>query len=125
MEQELNTNANAPFLLIQKPQELIRLFESLIDKKIREILPENLSLQKIPTDNNHPFLNAKEVAKIFNVSRQTINDWRKSELLQSFKIKSRRFFFKEQVELLKSQMNGKSSSENNQWFVAEFSYLQF
>ncbi len=114
MEQELNTNANAPFLLIQKPQELIRLFESLIDKKIREILPENLSLQKIPTDSNHPFLNAKEVAKIFNVSRQTINDWRKSELLQSFKIKSRRFFFKEQVEQLRSQMNGKSKSENNQ-----------
>ena len=114
MEQELNTNANAPFLLIQKPQELIRLFESLIDKKIREILPENLSLQKIPTDSNHPFLNAKEVAKIFNVSRQTINDWRKSELLQSFKIKSRRFFFKEQVEQLRSQMNGKSKSENSQ-----------
>ena len=40
MEQEINTNANAPFLLIQKPQELIRLFESLIDRKIREILLE-------------------------------------------------------------------------------------
>ena len=27
MEQEANTNATAPFLLIQKPQEFIRLFE--------------------------------------------------------------------------------------------------
>ncbi|SRR5665213_2230031 len=108
MEQGLNTNANAPFLLIQKPQELIRLFESLMDRKIREILSENFSSQKITPDENSPFLNSKEVAKIFNVSRQTINDWRKSELLQSFKIKSRRFFFKEQVELLRNQMNGKS-----------------
>jgi hypothetical protein len=30
-------NNNAPFLLIQKPQELIKLFEGLIDRKIREI----------------------------------------------------------------------------------------
>ena len=30
-------NNNAPFLLIQKPQELIKLFEGLIDLKIREI----------------------------------------------------------------------------------------
>ncbi|OQP45302.1 hypothetical protein [Niastella populi] len=28
---------NAPFLLIQKPQELIKLFEGLIGRKIREM----------------------------------------------------------------------------------------
>lgn len=30
-------NDKVPFLLIQKPQELIKLFEGLIDRKIREI----------------------------------------------------------------------------------------
>ena len=29
-------NDNAPFLLIQKPQELIKLFEGLIDRKLKD-----------------------------------------------------------------------------------------
>jgi predicted DNA-binding protein YlxM (UPF0122 family) len=86
----------APFILVQKPQELIRLFEGLIDQKIREILTA------YPAEDS-PFLSVREVQKIFSVSRQTVNDWRKSGLLQSFKIKSRRFFFKEQVEQLRRQ----------------------
>jgi hypothetical protein len=64
-------NNNAPFLLIQKPQELIKLFEGLIDRKIREI-----GAQSPPPPANAPdestFLSSKEVQKIFSVSRQTI-----------------------------------------------------
>jgi hypothetical protein len=45
-------NDNAPFLLIQKPQELIKLFEGLIDRKIREIVvqatPPPVSLADAP-----------------------------------------------------------------------------
>lgn len=104
MEQEVNANATAPFLLIQKPQELIRLFENLIDQKIREVLTTNTPIKNYYPDEDSPFLSSKDVEKIFKVSRQTINDWRKSELLQSFKIKSRRFFFKEQVEQLRTQL---------------------
>lgn len=89
---------------IPQPQELIKLFEGLIDQKIREVLA---SAQEIPNyaiqQDDSPFLSAKEVQQIFNVSRQTINDWRKSELLPSFKIKSRRYFFKEQVQELRKR----------------------
>jgi hypothetical protein len=109
MEQEVNTNATAPFLLIQKPQELIRLFETLIDQKIREVMTTNTPVKSFYPDEDSPFLSSKDVGKIFKVSRQTINDWRKSELLQSFKIKSRRFFFKEQVEQLRKQVAEKKS----------------
>lgn len=106
MEQQVNNNA--PFLLVQKPQELIRLFEGLIDQKIKEVLSLNAAPPPhIYPNENTPFLSTKDVQKIFNVSRQTINDWRKSDLLQSFKIKSRRFFFKEQVEQLRTQMHDK------------------
>ena len=104
MVQEVNTNATAPFLLIQKPQELIRLFENLIDQKIREVMTTSAPVKSFYPDEDSPFLSSKDVEKIFKVSRQTINDWRKSELLQSFKIKSRRFFFKEQVEQLRAQL---------------------
>ena len=92
-------NNNAPFLLIQKPQELIKLFEGLIDRKIREMGV----LATLPPTNlagESPFLSTKDVQKIFNVSRQTINDWRKSGLLPSIKIKSRRYFIREQVQAL-------------------------
>jgi hypothetical protein len=95
-------NDNAPFLLIQKPQELIKLFEGLIDRKIREMgvqappPPASLAAES-------PFLSTKDVQKIFNVSRQTINDWRKSGLLPSIKIKSRRYFFREQVQSLQQK----------------------
>jgi|GEM_PF-6790881 len=110
MEQQINNNA--PFLLIQKPQELIKLFEGLIDQKIKEVLSLNTSLQQFYPNEDSPFLSAKDVQKIFNVSRQTINDWRKSELLQSFKIKSRRFFFKEQVEQLRKQLPAKPKTQD-------------
>lgn len=64
-------NDNAPFLLIQKPQELIKLFEGLIDRKIREIA---IQIPPLPTTSTgeSPFLSTKEVQKIFSVSRQTI-----------------------------------------------------
>lgn len=95
-------NDSAPFLLIQKPQELIKLFEGLIDRKIREI-----GAQAPPPPasaaGESPFLSTKEVQKIFSVSRQTINDWRKSGLLSSIKIKSRRYFFRDQVQALQQK----------------------
>ena len=112
MEQEVNTNGTPPFLLIQKPQELIRLFEGLIDKKIREVVTVNIQPDHFHSGEDSPFLSSKEVQKIFKVSRQTINDWRKSELLQSFKIKSRRFFFREQVVQLLKQLPVKSQIQD-------------
>lgn len=106
MEQPINENA--PFLLVQKPQELIRLFEGMIDQKIKEVLSSKTTHNQFYSNKDSPFLSAKDVQKIFNVSRQTINDWRKSELLQSFTIKSRRYFFKEQVEQLRNQLTLKA-----------------
>jgi hypothetical protein len=110
MENEPN---NQPFLLIQKPQELLRLFEQMIDEKINALLnrQQHAAAHSTTYENTaSPFLCSQEVQQIFNVSRQTINDWRKSELLHSFKIKSRRYFFKEQVEQLRQQMHKDNSS---------------
>src|ERR1043165_264865 len=95
-------NNNAPFLLIQKPQELIKLFEGLIDRKIREI-GSLTPTPPVSLSDESPFLSTKEVQKIFSVSRQTINDWRKSGLLPSIKIKSRRYFFRDQVQSLQQK----------------------
>jgi predicted DNA-binding transcriptional regulator AlpA len=95
-------NNNAPFLLIQKPQELIKLFEGLIDRKIREIAVQ-IPPPPVIVAGESPFLSTREVQKIFSVSRQTINDWRKSGLLPSIKIKSRRYFIRDQVQALQQK----------------------
>ena len=55
MEQEVNPNATAPFLLIQKPQELIRLFETLIDQKNREVMTTNTPIKSFYPDEDSPF----------------------------------------------------------------------
>ena len=92
-------NNSAPFLLIQKPQELIKLFGGLIDWKIREMGGQT-PLPPTSLAGESPFLSTKDVQKIFNVSRQTINDWHNSGLLPSIKIKLRRYFIREQVQAL-------------------------
>lgn len=107
MAQEVNPNATTTFLLTQKPQELVRLFETLIDQKIREVMTTSTSVNNFYPDDDSPFLFSKDVEKIFKVSRQTINNWRKSGLQQCFKIKSRRFFFKELIEQLRTQLTDK------------------
>jgi len=71
MEQEVNANATAPFLLIQKPQELIRLFENLIDQKIREVMTSNIPVKQFYPNEDSPFLSSRDVEKISKVSRQT------------------------------------------------------
>jgi hypothetical protein len=53
MEQEVN--ATAPFLLFQKPQELIRLFEGMIDQKIREVATNNTASAHIYSNQDSPF----------------------------------------------------------------------
>jgi len=94
---------NPPFLLIQKPQELIKLFEGLIDRKVKEITAQGMQTSPSTPFGESPFLSTREVQKIFSVSRQTINDWRKSGLLSSIKIKSRRYFFRDQVQALQQK----------------------
>jgi len=96
-------NDNPPFLLIQKPQELIKLFEGLIDRKLKDFVLQIPNTNQPLKPDESPFLSTREVQKIFNVSRQTINDWRKSGLLSSIKIKSRRYFFRDQVHALQQK----------------------
>ena len=79
-----------------------QIVRGMIDRKIREI-----GAQATPPPSSaageSPFLSTKEVQKIFGVSRQTINDWRKSGLLPSIKIKSRRYFIRDEVQALQQK----------------------
>ncbi|HMH35196.1 MAG TPA: helix-turn-helix domain-containing protein [Puia sp.] len=97
MENE-ETTINTPFLIIQKPHELIKLFENLIEKKLKQLGATSLPLPVTYSSTDPPFLSSREVEKIFMVSRQTVNDWRRTGQLQSFKIKSWQFFLTSMIK---------------------------
>jgi predicted DNA-binding transcriptional regulator AlpA len=65
---------------------------------IEEVVSENLSQQKISPSNSllpeKALLKASDVCAIFQVSKPTLYEWLKQKKLKSFKIKSRRYFFK-------------------------------
>jgi excisionase family DNA binding protein len=85
-------------------------------KQIRIIIEEVIS-EKLSKQNpslNHSLLPEKalfkpaEVCKIFQVSKPTLYEWLKQKKLKSFKVKSRRYFLRTEIE---SVISSKPESE--------------
>jgi predicted DNA-binding transcriptional regulator AlpA len=81
---------------------------------IEQVIAEKLAKQNLPL--NHSLLPEKalfkpaEVCKIFQVSKPTLYEWLKLKKLKSFKVKSRRYFLRTDIENL---ISGKPDSEIN------------
>ena len=71
---------------------------------IEEIISEQLRQQKISPTNSHlpekALLKAADVCAIFQVSKPTLYEWLKQKKLKSFKIKSRRYFSREDIDAI-------------------------
>ncbi len=71
---------------------------------IEEVIAEKLSQQKISQTNPHlpekALLKASDVCAIFQVSKPTLYEWLKQKKLKSFKVKSRRYFNRADIEVL-------------------------
>ena len=69
---------------------------------IEQVISEKLSQQKISPTNSHlpekALLKASDVCTIFQVSKPTLYEWLKQKKLKSFKIKSRRYFSREDID---------------------------
>ena len=69
---------------------------------IEEVVSEKLNEQKIsPSKSLLPekaLLKASDVCAIFQVSKPTLYEWLKQKKLKSFKIKSRRYFSREDID---------------------------
>ena len=87
-----------PMLFPITPAEFWKQIRIAID----EVVTEKLSKQLPPQTNSHlpekALLKAADVCKIFQVSRPTLYEWLKQKKLKSFKIKSRRYFSREDIE---------------------------
>ena len=79
-------------------------FWKQIRATIEEVVTEKLSLQLQSPNNIHlpekALLKATDVCEILQVSKPTLYEWLKQKKLKSFKIMSRRYFLRAEIEAL-------------------------
>jgi len=89
-----------PMLFPIAPSEFWKQIKIIIE----DAIAEKLSQQKISPTNSHlpekALLKASDVCEIFQVSKPTLYEWLKQKKLKSFKIKSRRYFNRADIEAL-------------------------
>ena len=89
-----------PMLFPIAPAEFWKQIRTTID----EVVSEKLSQQKISQTNSHlpekALLKPSDVCAIFQVTKPTLYEWLKQKKLKSFKVKSRRYFNRADIDAL-------------------------
>ena len=79
-------------------------FWKQIKSTIEEVVKANINQTAIqpPTDHlpEKALLKASDVCAVFQVSKPTLYDWLRQDKLKSFKIKSRRYFLRTDIEAM-------------------------
>ena len=81
-------------------QELIDRLRAVIRTELMSLLPNTTVEYSVPGLTQKPVYKATEVCAMLQISRQTLNEWKKSGLLPAYKIRSRLFFKWEDIEAL-------------------------
>ena len=87
-----------PMLFPITPTEFWKQIRTTIDEVVTERLSQQLQLPTNPHLPEKALLKVTDVCKIFQVSRPTLYEWMKQKKLKSFKIKSRRYFSRTDIE---------------------------
>jgi predicted DNA-binding transcriptional regulator AlpA len=89
-----------PMLFPMAPGEFWKQIKSTIEEVVNEKI--NHSFQPPPTDHlpEKALLKMSDVCVIFQISKPTLYDWLKQDKLRSFKVKSRRYFLKTDIEAM-------------------------
>ena len=99
-----------PMLFPITPSEFWKQIKIIIE----DVIAEKLKQQKFTSPNSHlpekALLKASDVCEIFQVSKPTLYQWLKQKKVKSFKVKSRRYFLRTDIENL---ISGKPDSEIN------------
>jgi excisionase family DNA binding protein len=94
-----------PMLFPITPTEFWKQIRTTIDEVVTEKLSQQLQLQTNPHLPDKALLKVTDVCKIFQVSRPTVYEWMKQKKLKSFKIKSRRYFSRADIEAIISGLD--------------------
>ena len=92
-----------PMLFPIAPAEFWKQIRTIID----DVVTEKLSQQNLSQTNcylpDKALLKASDVCEIFQVSKPTLYEWLKQNKLKSFKVKSRRYFNRADIDHLINQ----------------------
>ena len=102
-----------PMLFPMAPGEFWKQIRSTIEEVVKENM--NQPFQPPPTDHlpEKALLKLSDVCAIFQVSKPTLYDWLRQNKLKSFKIKSRRYFLRTDIEaMIKKQLEATVSNTN-------------
>lgn len=93
-----------PMLFPVSPTEFWKqmktMMEEVVEQKFNASIRRDLPPSHLP---EKALLKATEVCKIFQVSKPTLYEWMKQDKLKSFKIKSRRYFTRADIEAVIKQ----------------------
>jgi excisionase family DNA binding protein len=92
-----------PMLFPIAPAEFWKQIRTTIEEVVTEKFNEQNPTQTNPLLPEKALLKASDVCKIFQVSKPTLYEWLKQNKLKSFKIKSRRYFNRADIQNLINQ----------------------
>jgi excisionase family DNA binding protein len=96
-----------PMMFPYPPEE----FWDKMTKVVEKVVETKLATQSHPTTTDHlpdkALLKASEVCQIFQVSKPTLYGWMKENRLKSFKVRSRRYFSRTDIEAVIRQIPDK------------------
>ena len=96
--------AEVPMLFPMAPAEFWKQIRSTIEEVVKA--NNNQTAVQPPTDHlpEKALLKASDVCAVFQVSKPTLYQWLRQDKLKSFKIKSRRYFLRTDIEsMIRSQ----------------------
>jgi len=100
-----------PILFPMAPAEFWKQIRSTIEEVVNEKLNQQTALPSVSLLSERPLLKTSEVCAIFQVSKPTLYDWLKQKKLKSFKIKSRRYFSRVDIEAIILQNDQTSATK--------------
>ena len=89
-----------PMLFPMTPAEFWKQIRTTIEEVVSEKLIQQTALPPLPHPSETTLLKATEVCAIFRVSKPTLYGWLKQKKLKSFKINSRRYFSRIDIEAI-------------------------
>lgn len=99
-----------PMLFPVTPTEFWKQIKMLMEEVVEQKL--NHSSQKQLSQlyrQEKPLLKVAEVCEIFQISKPTLYEWMKEDKLKSFKVKSRRYFLRADIEAMIGQTQSVTS----------------
>lgn len=89
-----------PMSSVEFWKQMKSMMEEVVEQKLNASIRKDLPPSHLP---EKALLKATEVCKIFQVSKPTLYEWMKQDKLKSFKIKSRRYFSRADIEAVIKQ----------------------